>query len=97
MLAVGAVNPYATDPNAIRRVSYFTEWRPPTLDPVDKIYRAYDGILNGARFVNDDDDERSRHAGNRGSTRTSSTARTTTSTARSTRTSPRWASRRSPA
>ncbi len=56
VLAVGAVNPFATDPNAIRRVSYFTEWRPPTLDPVDKMYRAYDGILNGSRFLNDDDD-----------------------------------------
>jgi hypothetical protein len=56
IFAVGAVNPYATDPNAIRRVSYFTEWRPPTLDPVDKIYRAFDGIVNGARFTNDDGD-----------------------------------------
>ncbi len=53
-LAVGAVNPLATDPNAIRRVSAITEWRPPTLDPVDKMYRAYDGKLNGARFNNDD-------------------------------------------
>ena len=53
-IAVGAVNPLATDPNAIRRVSSNTEWRPPTLDPVDKMYRAYDGILNGARFNNDD-------------------------------------------
>jgi hypothetical protein len=55
-LAVGAVNPIATDPNAIRRVSQFTEWRPPTLGPEDKMYRAFDGIVNGARFVNDDDD-----------------------------------------
>ena len=55
-LSVGAVNPLATDPNAIRRVSTNTEWRPATLDPVDKMYRAYDGILNGARFINDDDD-----------------------------------------
>ena len=55
-LAMGAVNPFSTDPNAIRRVSYLQEWRPPTLDPVDKIYRAYDGIVNGARFVNDDGD-----------------------------------------
>ena len=54
--AVGAVNALATDPNAIRRVSSVTEWRPPTLDPVDKMYRAYDGILNGARFMNDDND-----------------------------------------
>ena len=54
--SVGAVNPLATDPNAIRRVSANTEWRPATLDPVDKMYRAYDGILNGARFSNDDND-----------------------------------------
>jgi hypothetical protein len=55
-IAVGAVNPLATDPNAVRRVSSLTEWRPPTLDAADKMYRAYDGILSGARFFNDDDD-----------------------------------------
>lgn len=55
-LAVAGVNPLATDPTAIRRVSYLLEWRPPTLDPEDKIYRAYDGIINGQRFVNDDGD-----------------------------------------
>src|SRR5262249_46365798 len=55
-LAVGAVNPTATDPNAMRRVSYFTEWRPPALDPIDRIYRAFDGIINGKRFENDDGD-----------------------------------------
>jgi hypothetical protein len=55
-VAVGAVNPQATDPNAIRRVSQFTEWRPPSLASVDKMYRAYDGIVNGARFKNDDED-----------------------------------------
>ncbi len=53
-LAVAAKNPQATDPNTIRRVSYLFEWRPPTLDPIDKIYKSYDGIINGARFVNDD-------------------------------------------
>ena len=53
-LAVGAVNPQATDPNAVRRVSYLFEWRPPTLDKEDKIYKSYDGIINGTRFVNDD-------------------------------------------
>lgn len=62
-LAVGAVNPMATDPNAIRRVSSLTEWRPPTLDPEDKMYRAYDGILNGARLFNDDDDKYTRDEG----------------------------------
>jgi plastocyanin len=55
-LGVGAVNPEATDPNSVRRVSYSTEWRPATLDPEDKIYRGYDGIINGTRFVNDDGD-----------------------------------------
>ena len=54
--AVGGVNHQATDPNAIRRVSYFSEWRPPSLDPIDKIYPAYDGVVNGLRFVNDDGD-----------------------------------------
>lgn len=56
-LAVGAVNPVASDPVAVRRVSYITEWRPATLDPEDRMYRAYDGIANGTRFVNDDGDQ----------------------------------------
>ena len=56
-LSVGAVNPTATDPTAVRRVSYLLEWRPPTLKPEDRIYRAYDGIINGNRFVNDDNDK----------------------------------------
>ncbi len=55
-IAVGAVNPFATDPTAVRRVSSITEWRPPTLDPEDRMYRSYDGILNGQRYVNDDGD-----------------------------------------
>ena len=55
-LAMGAVNPFSTDPNAVRRVSFLQEWRPPTLDPEDRIYRSYDGIVNGVRFVNDDGD-----------------------------------------
>ncbi len=55
-IAVGAVNPLATDPTAMRRVSYLTEWRPPTLDPEDRMYRSYDGIVNGQRYVNDDGD-----------------------------------------
>ena len=37
------------------------EWRPPTLDPEDRIYRAYDGIINGTRFVNDEQRPRSLH------------------------------------
>lgn len=55
-LAMGAVNPFASDPNAVRRVSYIQEWRPATLDPEDRMYRGYDGIVNGVRFVNDDND-----------------------------------------
>jgi hypothetical protein len=57
-IAVGAVNPLASDPAAVRRVSYLGsgEWRPPTLDPEDRMYRAYDGIVGGARYINDDSD-----------------------------------------
>ena len=58
-IALGAVNPRATDPTGVRRVSYGllpAEWRPPSLDPEDRMYRAYDGIVNGNRFVNDDSD-----------------------------------------
>jgi hypothetical protein len=53
---VGGVNLASTDPAGVRRVSYFREWRPPTLDPEDKMYPTYDGQLNGARFTNDDGD-----------------------------------------
>src|SRR2546426_3786159 len=53
---VAAVNPVASDLTSKRRVSYNFEWRPETLDPVDKIYRGYDGIINGTRFGNDDGD-----------------------------------------
>ncbi len=56
VLSVGAVNPTATDPSAQRKVSYFNEWRPPTLEPQDRMYRAYDGIIGGQRLTNDDDD-----------------------------------------
>src|SRR5262249_32296758 len=48
-LAVGAKDPTSVDPSTAHRVSYFLEWRPPTLDPVDRIYEAYEGIPNGAR------------------------------------------------
>lgn len=57
-IGVGGVNPSATDPNSQRRVSFFTEWRPPTLDPEDRIYRAYEGVINGNRNVDDDGDDR---------------------------------------
>ncbi len=56
LLSVGGVNPTATDPNAVRRVSYIGEWWPPTADPEDRMYRAYDGIINGSRLTNDDSD-----------------------------------------
>lgn len=56
ILTVGAVNPTATDPSAIRRASFINEWWPPTPDPEDRMYRAYDGIINGARLGNDDGD-----------------------------------------
>jgi hypothetical protein len=55
-LAVGAVNPVATNPRAVRPVSEGLEWRPATTDPVDRIYETYEGALNGVRFVNDDND-----------------------------------------
>ncbi|MBI5171193.1 MAG: hypothetical protein HZA61_17030 [Candidatus Eisenbacteria bacterium] len=55
-IGVGGVNPFATDPLAVRRVSLTTEWRPATLDPEDRMYRSYDGIVNGTRFINDDGD-----------------------------------------
>src|SRR6185295_16453548 len=46
----------ATDPTAMRRVSSGREGFPPTADPEDRMYRAYDGIVNGARLINDDSD-----------------------------------------
>lgn len=56
ILTVAGVNPVATDPNGVRRASTFSEWRPPTLDPEDRMYRAYEGIVNGARLADDDQD-----------------------------------------
>jgi hypothetical protein len=57
-IAVGAVDPAiaAGDPVSRRRVSSGIEWRPPTLAPEDRIYPAYEGIVNGKRFSNDDGD-----------------------------------------
>lgn len=55
-IGVGAVNPTASDPNAVRRVSYSREWRQLSLEPEDDIFPAYDGITNGIRFSNDDGD-----------------------------------------
>jgi len=56
LLTVGGSNPTATDPSSVRRASYINEWWPPTPDPEDRMYRAYDGIVNGARLINDDAD-----------------------------------------
>src|SRR5262245_29322723 len=53
-LGVGAVNKTATDPGSIRRVSLGPEWRPQTLDPEDRMYKSYDGQVNGQRGVDDD-------------------------------------------
>jgi hypothetical protein len=57
-IAVGAVDPAISpgDPVSRRRVSSGLEWRPPSLDPEDRIYPAYEGIVNGKRFSNDDGD-----------------------------------------
>jgi hypothetical protein len=60
LFSVGGVNNTATDPAATRRVSYFSEWRPQTLDPVDKPYKSYDGLVNGQRLVDDDQDAQSK-------------------------------------
>jgi hypothetical protein len=53
---VGAVNPLTNDPTIKRRVSQTTEWRPPTLDPRDRIYATYEGAPGGQRLVDDDND-----------------------------------------
>jgi len=57
-IAVGGVNPGISpgDPVQRRRVSSGTEWRPPSLQPEDRIYPSYDGAVNGVRFGNDDGD-----------------------------------------
>src|SRR5438046_435068 len=58
-IAVGAVDPTVDvgDPVSRRRVSSGIEWRPPSLAPEDRIYPAYEGIVNGKRFFNDDGDK----------------------------------------
>ncbi len=55
-LWIAAKNPEATDPALVRRVSHNTEWRPPTLNPEDRIYQSYDGQVDGAREIDDDGD-----------------------------------------
>jgi hypothetical protein len=58
-LAVGAKDPTAPDLSSSRRVSYFLEWRPPTLAPVDHIYESYEGAPRGLRHFNEDGDRNS--------------------------------------
>lgn len=53
-LAVGGVE--QVQGQTVRRVTYSTEWRPPSLDPEDKIYAAYEGIVGGVRNFDDDGD-----------------------------------------
>jgi hypothetical protein len=57
-IAVGGVNPAISpgDPVQRRRVSSGIEWRPPTLQPEDRIYPSYEGAINGERYSNDDGD-----------------------------------------
>lgn len=55
-LWVGAKNPEALDLSQLRRVSNAAEFRPPTLDPVDRIYTAFEGQVSGLRGVDDDQD-----------------------------------------
>ncbi len=57
-LWVGAVRPGEADAGRRYRVSQATEWRPPTLDPVDRIYESYEGTPQGLREVDDDGDGR---------------------------------------
>jgi len=53
-LAVGGVE--QVNGQIVRRVTFSTEWRPPSLDNEDKIYAAYEGIVGGVRFSDDDSD-----------------------------------------
>lgn len=53
-LAVGGVE--QVNGQLIRRVTFSTEWRPPSIDAPDKIYSAYEGIVNGVRNNDDDGD-----------------------------------------
>ena len=55
-LAVGGVEQVSGQ--TIRRVTFANEWRPPSLDAEDKIYAAYEGIVNGVRNFDDDGDGR---------------------------------------
>lgn len=56
LLGVGGVNPIEPDLASRRRVSLQAEWRPQTLDPIDRMYKSYDGQVHGSRGVDDDED-----------------------------------------
>ncbi len=56
LVGVGGVNKTATDPATVRRVSLQPEWRPQTLEPVDRMYKSFDGQVNGQRLFDDDQD-----------------------------------------
>lgn len=56
VLAVGGINPEATDPAAKRRVSSGSEWRPATFDPEDRMYKTFEGDAGGRHTFNDDFD-----------------------------------------
>ncbi len=58
-LWVGAKNPGAGANAEPYRVSAGIEWRPPSLDPVDRIHHAYEGSIGGLREFDDDGDGRS--------------------------------------
>ena len=55
-LAVGGVE--QVNGQTLRRVTYANEFRPPSLDAEDKMYTAYEGIVNGIRNFDDDGDGR---------------------------------------
>ncbi len=57
-LWVGGVVPGQVSPEARYRVSSSIEWRPPSLDPVDRIYDTYQGAPGSLRWVDDDHDRR---------------------------------------
>jgi hypothetical protein len=57
-LWVAARVPDQADPTLTHRVSQDLEWRPPTLDPADRIYEAYGGCPGGGQLADDDGDGR---------------------------------------
>jgi hypothetical protein len=46
------------DPNLRYRVTSGIEWRPPSLDPADRIHQAFEGTVSGLRDFDDDGDGR---------------------------------------